>query len=159
MIIMESEKMDIGYRDTTHLGIHYLLHRFFFFWPENVPQMQIQNLDDFFVFCFFYLYPGLYSVKKNLYCTFLKRLFSRSSLTSLRYWITEHRLLGSTLYFSPWHFWFHVLLNSCTDETNGNRKCSSRDEHQTSVTVSFATNYVNSRNRSFSTKQCDSKSK
>ena len=57
--------MDIGYRDTTHLGIHYLLHRFFFFWPENVPQMQIQNLDDFFVFCFFYLYPGLYSVKKT----------------------------------------------------------------------------------------------
>ena len=113
----------------------------------------------FFVFCFFYLYPGLYSVKKNLYCTLLKRLFSRSSLTSLRYWITEHRLLGSTLYFSPWHFSSHVLLNSCTDETNGNRKCSSRDEHQTSITGSFATNYVNSRNRSFSTKQCDSKSK
>ena len=53
MIIMESEKMDIGYRDTTHLGIHYLLHRFFFFWPENVPQMQIQNLDDFLFFVFF----------------------------------------------------------------------------------------------------------
>lgn len=45
--------MDIGYRDTTHLGIHYLLHRFFFFWPENVPQMQIQNLDDFLFFVFF----------------------------------------------------------------------------------------------------------
>ena len=159
MIVMESEKMDIGYSDTTHLGFHYLLHRFFFFWPENVPQMQIQNLDDFFCFLFFLPLPWTLLGKKNLYCTFLKRLFSRSSLTSLRYWITEHRLLGSTLYFSPWHFWSHVLLNSCTDETNGNRKCSSRDEHQTSVTGSFATNYVNSRNRSFSTKQRDSKSK
>ena len=66
MIVMESEKMDIGYSDTTHLGFHYLLHRFFFFWPENVPLMQIQNLDDFLFFVFFYLYPGLYSVKKKL---------------------------------------------------------------------------------------------
>lgn len=53
MIVMESEKMDIGYSDTTHLGFHYLLHRFFFFWPENVPLMQIQNLDDFLFFVFF----------------------------------------------------------------------------------------------------------
>ena len=26
--------------------------------------------------------------------------------------MTEHLLLGSTLYLTPWHFWFHVSLNS-----------------------------------------------
>lgn len=57
MIVMESEKMDIGYSDTTHLGFHYLLHRFFFFWPENVPLIKIQNLDDFLFFVFFTFTP------------------------------------------------------------------------------------------------------
>ena len=66
MIEMESEKMDIGYRDTIHLGFHYLLHRFFFFWPENVPLMQIQNLDDFLFFVFFLPLPWTLLGKKKL---------------------------------------------------------------------------------------------
>lgn len=81
--------MDIGYRDTTHLGFHYLLHRFFFFWPENVPLMQIQNLDDFLLFVFFYLYPGLYSVKKKTCIVLSLRDFSHVPALALPHLDTE----------------------------------------------------------------------
>ena len=81
--------MDIGYRDTIHLGFHYLLHRFFFFWPENVPLMQIQNLDDFLFFVFFLPLPWTLLGKKKTCIVLSLRDFSHVPVLALPHLDTE----------------------------------------------------------------------